>query len=78
MRTKYDLIGSESIGAENGYASRGKYRSLDPAENRYCYYYEPDDEHWNAYEYGWSAGSRKRDTEERNAASNYATATATH
>lgn len=52
------LTQSELTGMQ--FAERGTIqRSDDPFEQRWLWYYEPDDEQWNAFEYGHSIGMQK-------------------
>lgn len=52
------LVHSTAIGVE--YAQRGTIqRSDDPSEKRWLWYYEPDDEQWNAFQYGHAQGMQK-------------------
>jgi len=69
---------AESLGFENGYANRRKWRSTPATAHGYNFHTEPDDSLWNAYEYGWSQGNQLRLSEERNARAVYETAHATH
>ena len=55
-----ELAESESKGYADGYAGRIRQRSDDPDEKRWLFYYEPDDEQWNAYQYGQGTGNHKR------------------
>jgi len=59
-----ELAESESKGYADGYAGRIRQRSDDPDEKRWLFYYEPDDEQWNAYQYGQGTGNHKRLIEE--------------
>jgi len=61
---KDGLSESEAKGYEDGLAGRIRQRSEDPNENRWCWYYEPDDEQWNAYQYGQGKGNQARLSEE--------------
>lgn len=54
-RKTESLVHSAALGAE--YAQRGTIsRSDDPDEKRWLWYYEPDDEQWNSFQYGHAQG----------------------
>jgi hypothetical protein len=71
MANKCDtLIASEEKGKE--YAKRGTiHRSPFPDENRWLWYYEPDDEKWNAFQYGHGMEFHRLRVEEAKAANTH-------